>query len=535
MLEALAPPVERPAAVVDYVAPETVPVVELPVTNEPVNDVTVEQPRDEPAVSPLDEPDAEVASIEKSGRVAPEWVAKLRRLRAPEMAPVIGWVKSVGPVAAGSWSALRALVRRGGAAGVSSVRSTSLRSRFGSLQLAASGVAAPVGRGLRIVVARVRVWSASFEQWVLARVASLSRATRTTRVTLAAVAVIVVVAAVAAVARLVLVTPPSSFTSYAFAPASYQSVLVTNRTWTLTGHRGDQLMGNVILVNSTSGPISGAYDEVIPKSVAGADTDITFVPEPARIVESDPVVEYHYDLAPGESVSLSYSADIGPTSGSPEARLATLAADQVKAQSSYLSQSGIAAPATLAQLSVRPQSMTLMVGQSAAATLSGVMSDGSVASSAVLNGVKWTSADSAVAAIDDSVVSAIGTGSTTLTAQAGDLRTTIGVTVVAPSSSVAATEIQTTPGAVTKTTPRSSSPARSTTAGNTGHQPPPPASSATSPAGPTTTPNTPTDSPTSPTDSPTSPTDSPTTPTDPGSTTSSPPGLLDPVLGLLGL
>ncbi len=88
---------------------------------------------------------------------------------------------------------------------------------------------------------------------------------------------------------------------YPFAPASYNTGLVVNRTWTLSGDHGQELQATVTLANGLSGPLSGAFDEVIPKTVAGLDSAVEFNPLPDQVVQSDPVVRFKYYLTRARS------------------------------------------------------------------------------------------------------------------------------------------------------------------------------------------------------------------------------------------
>ena len=276
---------------------------------------------------------------------------------------------------------------------------------------------------------------ASLRTWIHRRLDAEPNVTRRVKIAIVAVVAIVIVGVVAVVSRLWLVSTTPAVTSYAFAPASYQSGLVVNRTWALAGKGGDELYANVILVNSVNVPISGSYDEVIPKTVAGSDSAITFAPPPTKIVNADPVVRYDYDLTPGESYAISYSVDIGAAAGSGKTRLQSLAADQAAAQNAYLNKSGESAPVTLAQILVHPPTLSLALGQSTTATVTGVMSDGSAATPAVLGGVLWSSADRDVASVQGAIITATGAGSTTVSAQAGGLKAAVVVSVAPTSSS----------------------------------------------------------------------------------------------------
>ena len=133
---------------------------------------------------------------------------------------------------------------------------------------------------------------------------------------LIAVSALVVAGVAAAVVKLVWTSAPSASTTYAFSPESYDGGLVIGRSWTLAGDDGSHLQATIVASNGLSTTINGSYDEVIPKSVAGSDSAISFTPEPTEIVRTDPVVRYAYRLEPGITMTISYGVDIGRTKGS---------------------------------------------------------------------------------------------------------------------------------------------------------------------------------------------------------------------------
>ena len=238
-----------------------------------------------------------------------------------------------------------------------------------------------------------------------------------------------VIAATAAVGKLWFFGDSHPTASYPFAPASYNTGLVVNRTWTLSGDHGQELQATVTLANGLSGPLSGAFDEVIPKTVAGLDSAVEFNPLPDQVVQSDPVVRFKYYLTKGATTDIHYTVDIGPTTGSLHTRLVRLANDQATAQAAYLKQIGQPAPATLAAVSVLPNALALQVGQVLTATVTGVMSNGASAAPAALQGVQWTTADHSIAIVDHATITAVGPGTTTISAEAGGLRAEVSVSV----------------------------------------------------------------------------------------------------------
>ncbi len=224
---------------------------------------------------------------------------------------------------------------------------------------------------------------------------------------------------------------PHGPATFAFKPQSYLSGLIVDRTWTLSGKTGNQLSGKLTVDNGTAATLHTTYDEVIPKSVAANINHVTFGTPYDKIVNRDPVVQYDLNLAAAKSSTVSYSAEVGKTTGSWSSRLNKLANDQISAQNAFLAFTNQKV-LTLASLKVLPPSLSMTVGATGTLTPSGTMSDGSAAPSAALNGVAWSSADPSVADISNRIVTAVGVGTTTITAQSGSIEKSIVVTVTAP-------------------------------------------------------------------------------------------------------
>ena len=263
---------------------------------------------------------------------------------------------------------------------------------------------------------------------------SKERSRRRRLAAIAAAVIVVAGGATAAITQFAGSAGAHPATTYAFSPQSYPSGLVVDRLWTLSGRSGSQLQGTVTISNEAKTAIHGSYTEVLPKSVASTVQSVTFAPPPAQIVQADPVVRYEVDLLKGGSFKLTYSASVGKTSGSWFSRLTQLAAAQTAAQTSYLRSIGEKVPATLASLSVSRGSLSLTEGQSATLTLSGKMSDGTAAPHAALQGVAWSSVNSKIASVANGTVTAVGSGATTVTAQAGFLTESVDVKVTGSST-----------------------------------------------------------------------------------------------------
>ena len=220
---------------------------------------------------------------------------------------------------------------------------------------------------------------------------------------------------------------------YAFSPEVYPSGLLVTRIWTLSGEGGVNLHEVLRLADEGRSKLSGSFDDVIPIQVARSATDITFVPRPSEIVESDPVVSYSLaGLTPGAAFSTTFEATL-PSSSTPLGeRLRNLVADQVRAQADFdaLKGKSAAAPITLIRLRVSPSSIRLFVGESDTILVTGVMSNGSTAGNGVLSGLAWTSSNSKVAKVSAGIVLAVGVGKATIAVQAGGVTQRVSVTVI---------------------------------------------------------------------------------------------------------
>ncbi len=90
-------------------------------------------------------------------------------------------------------------------------------------------------------------------------------------------------------------------------------------------------------------------------------------------------------------------------------------------------------------MSVLPNALALQVGQVLTATVTGVMSNGASAAPAALQGVQWTTADHSIAIVDHATITAVGPGTTTISAEAGGLRAEVSVSVSGTTASTPAT------------------------------------------------------------------------------------------------
>jgi hypothetical protein len=94
------------------------------------------------------------------------------------------------------------------------------------------------------------------------------------------------------------------------------------RTWVLAGEQGDQFVGRISFSNERATPVSITHTEVIPKSLASSVDDVRFDPEPARVIEADPVVEYSLTVPANGEITARYEIEVDPD-GTSRRRLET--------------------------------------------------------------------------------------------------------------------------------------------------------------------------------------------------------------------
>jgi len=165
---------------------------------------------------------------------------------------------------------------------------------------------------------------------------------------------------------------------------------------------------------------------------------VHFAPAPARIIQADPVVEWQLRLPAERSLTIGYRATV-PAAGATAARLARW----VRAFNTLTA--GLSAPKAvtiqLRALIIKPQTLRIARAATAQLALSVQLSKGGRVPRQILSGAAWTAANPAVAVVNSSgLVTGIGSGTTSVTAQIGKARAVIAViaVTVTGSSSLAA-------------------------------------------------------------------------------------------------
>lgn len=263
-----------------------------------------------------------------------------------------------------------------------------------------------------------------------------------------------------------------------FSPSVLPNGIVATRSWSYDPGAG-VLACTLQLLNPATTPITGDVDEVVAKSLATSTASIRFSPSPTAIVQSDPVVRYHITLGGKATTAVHYDIDVG--AGASRSRLEQWLADENAASATYQP------TLSLAALSLTPSTLTLPVGGTAQVLLVGTMSDGTSASTNLLDAVILISSDPAVASVSGRTVTGVGVGTATLTAPAGVRSDPVTITVAPPPSGTSPTT--TGSGGPTRSGPSSPGP---TTHGTPRPTPTP---TPTAPPPPTATPNPPTPTP----------------------------------------
>jgi serine/threonine-protein kinase len=223
--------------------------------------------------------------------------------------------------------------------------------------------------------------------------------------------------------------------SYAFAPQRLSNGLLAARQWTLGGRNGSVLTETVTLSSASHQPVRAVYQDAIPKAIAPSVRTVTFTPEPARIVQADPVVEWDVLVPAHRPVVVGYHARV-PAAGASRARLVRWASALDALQPRV---SPGAVTIQLKSLRLTPRTLRLAPGAASQFTLSGVLASGQPAPPAVLAGAAWTSGSKAVAIAGlGGQVTAIGPGSTYVTVQVGSQEAAAAVIVSGTRPNVAA-------------------------------------------------------------------------------------------------
>jgi serine/threonine protein kinase len=235
--------------------------------------------------------------------------------------------------------------------------------------------------------------------------------------------------------------------SLPFASEHYAGLDVS-RTWILSDKK---LHGELLVVTTRDGDQS--FDEVLPKELLSDVSDATFDPPPASIIRKDPIVRFEVHATKGTQKIFTYDIAVpsGPTTSD---RLAAWAADQRRDVSAYERATHTPAPVTLKTLSVTPPALRLQVGGAPhRLSVSGTMSDGSSASSSILDKVVWTSSRSDIAAVGkDGTLTPRAAGSATVRAILGGVRAEASVEVSPPAPSENQTHSSSAPGGNTPPT-----------------------------------------------------------------------------------
>jgi serine/threonine protein kinase, bacterial len=112
--------------------------------------------------------------------------------------------------------------------------------------------------------------------------------------------------------------PPT--VSYTFPSQRYRTGLVATRRWTLSGQDGTVLTETITLRSATGKALTTWFKDNVPAAIANTMQALRFSIAPAKIVNSDPVVEWYVRLPAHGSLTIGYVAAV-PPQGATTARL----------------------------------------------------------------------------------------------------------------------------------------------------------------------------------------------------------------------
>lgn len=213
--------------------------------------------------------------------------------------------------------------------------------------------------------------------------------------------------------------------THRIAPQRIHGVIIA-RLWKLAGHRGSRLSVTITARSSTGKALSVRFSEPIPAFLAPLlPAGISFSPSPARVEVAQRIVTWTLNVPAHGQVTVGYHAKVAPD-GASRARLdGWIKSFDAAARNASIS----SAAARLLALAITPHNVKITAGHTAQLTLSGQMSDHSVAAGSVLGNVHWQSSDPAVATVRLGKVTARSAGTARITARAGTVATSIVVTV----------------------------------------------------------------------------------------------------------
>jgi tRNA A-37 threonylcarbamoyl transferase component Bud32 len=229
----------------------------------------------------------------------------------------------------------------------------------------------------------------------------------------------------------------SSTVSYAFPAGQYSDGLTIVRRWTLSGHDGSELTETVTASNAGTAAAQQPFEEVIPTTIASSLKTVIFSPALAKVVKTDPVVEWQLELPAGHrTVTVGYRATV-PAKGLDVARLRQWAKDLT----TQAAQLHVPLPTAIkvTSLTVSPKTVNLTGGKSTQLKLTGKLVSGSAVPAQILSGADWNTSNAAVVKVSSTgKVTAVGSGKATVTAQIGAIHASAAVTVVKSASNLAA-------------------------------------------------------------------------------------------------
>jgi hypothetical protein len=242
-------------------------------------------------------------------------------------------------------------------------------------------------------------------------------------------AVIVMVAAavvglIVLLPRIPLTSQAGTLASYSFAPQYGANGLVIQRDWTISQDGAATFTESITAANTTGSPITEMFAEPVPPVMTADLLSAHFSPKMPDILDLGHAIGWTLKIPAYGRVVLSYAV---PIKDPEEAHIV----QEVWANNFLAHEATVVnAAAALKILTIRQGNLSLILGSTKQLTLAGVLLNKETAPVSAFSSAIWKSADAKVAVVNsDGTITAVGLGSTTITAQVEAVTATAKVTV----------------------------------------------------------------------------------------------------------
>jgi serine/threonine protein kinase len=248
---------------------------------------------------------------------------------------------------------------------------------------------------------------------------------------LASLAALVAAAAIAAILLIFTGSKPAipaapATITHTF-PAHRYGIVVVARMWTIHNRHGSTLTVQITAHSSTRKAIAVKLSEPIPAAIAPVLGDVTYQPQPARVLTAKRIAEWNLNVPSHGDVVVSYRSHV---SSKPitKAQFTSLM-NRTRVQLSHESVTPIAAHLTTLKLA--PGKVRIHIGQTRRLRLTGRMSDGSQATAKLLAKAHWKTSSPSVATVRSGKITARRAGKARISAKIGNVTVSAVVTVIA--------------------------------------------------------------------------------------------------------